>query len=84
MFVHQRPMVKEQACQRALTQRQTPGRWFECPSSLLERLQGRIALEARGERRGALVSDARAQLQCPLLTPQKVRSLTPPAVDYAD
>ena len=44
--------------QRALTQKQTLGRWFECPSSLLERLQGRIALEALGERRGALVSDA--------------------------
>ena len=32
-------MVREQACQRALTQKQTLGRWFECPSSLLERLQ---------------------------------------------
>ena len=51
-------MVREQECQRALTQKQTLGRWFECPSSLLERLQGRIALEALGERRGALVSDA--------------------------
>ena len=47
-----------QMCQRALTQKRTLGRWFECPSSLLERLQGRIALEALGERRGALVSDA--------------------------
>ena len=50
--------MREQACQGALTQKQTLGRWFECPSSLLERLQGRIALEALGERRGALVSDA--------------------------
>ena len=33
-------------CQRALTQKQTLGRWFECPSILLERLQGRIAFEA--------------------------------------
>ena len=36
--------------QRALTQKQTLGRWFECPSSLLERLQRRVALEALGER----------------------------------
>ena len=46
--------VREQACQRALTQKQTLGRWFECPSSLLERLQGRIALEALGERGSSL------------------------------
>ena len=26
-------------CQRALTQKQALRRWFECPSSLLERLQ---------------------------------------------
>ena len=44
-------------CQRALTQKQTLGRWFECPSSLLERLQRRVALESLGERYGALVSD---------------------------
>ena len=50
--------VRDQECQRALTQKQTLGRWFECPSSLLERLQRRIVLEALGERRGALVSDA--------------------------
>ena len=36
--------------QRALTQKQTLGRWFECPSSLLERLQRRVALESLGER----------------------------------
>ena len=50
-------MVREQACQRALTQKQTLGRWFECPSSLLERLQGRIALEALCERRSSLGSE---------------------------
>ena len=50
-------MVREQECQRALTQKQTLGRWFECPSSLLERLQRRVALESLGERYGALVSD---------------------------
>ena len=33
------------------------GRWFEWPSSLLERLQRRVALESLGERYGALVSD---------------------------
>ena len=49
-------MVKS-GVQRALTQKQTLGGRFECPSSLLERLQRRIALEALGERRGALVSD---------------------------
>ena len=43
-------MVREQVCQRALTQKQTLGGWFECPSSLLERLQRRVALEALGER----------------------------------
>ena len=42
----------EQERQRALTQKQTRRRWFECPSSLLEQLQCRIALEALGERRG--------------------------------
>ena len=50
-------MVREQACQGALTQKQTLGRWFECPKLLLERLQRRVALEALGERGGALVSD---------------------------
>ena len=42
--------VSEQACQRALTQRRTLGGPFKCPSSLLERLQRRVALEALGER----------------------------------
>ena len=50
-------MVSEHECQRALTQRQTLGRWFECPSSLLQRLQRRIALEALCERRSSLGSD---------------------------
>ena len=45
------------SCQRALTQRRTLGRWFECPSSLLERLQRRIALEALCERRSSLGSE---------------------------
>ena len=38
------------------TKANTPGR-FECPSSLLERLQRRVALESLGERYGALVFD---------------------------
>ena len=42
--------VREQACQGALTQKQTLRRWLECPSSLLERLQRRVAFEALGER----------------------------------
>ena len=50
-------MMSKQARQRARTQKQTLGRWFECPSSLLERLQHRVALESLGERYGALVSD---------------------------
>ena len=48
------PKVGGELCQRALTQKQTLGRWFECPSSLLERLQGRIALDALGERGSSL------------------------------
>ena len=44
-------MVSEQACQGALTQKQTLRSRFESPSSLLERLQGRIALEALYESR---------------------------------
>ena len=46
-----------QMCQRALTQKQTLRGRFECPSSLLERLQGRIALEALCERRSSLGSE---------------------------
>ena len=38
------------SCQWALTQKQTLGRWFECPSILLERLQRGVALEALGKR----------------------------------
>ena len=50
-------VVRQQECQGALTQKQTLGRWFECPSSLLERLQGQIALEALCERRSSLGSE---------------------------
>ena len=50
--------VREQACQRALTQKQTLRRWFECPSSLLERLQRRVALEALGERGSSFGTEA--------------------------
>ena len=39
------------------TKANTSGR-FECPSSLLERLQRRVALEALGERRSSLGSEA--------------------------
>ena len=46
------------SCQRALTQKRTLGRRFECPSSLLERLQGRIALEALGERGSSFGTEA--------------------------
>ena len=37
-------MVKDQECQRALTEN-CPGRWVRAPSGLLERLQHRVALE---------------------------------------
>ena len=43
-------MVRNQVCQGALTQKQTLRGRFECPSSPLERLQRRVALEALGER----------------------------------
>jgi hypothetical protein len=43
-------MVSEQACQGALTQKQTLRSRFESPSSLLERLQRGVAFEALGER----------------------------------
>ena len=46
-------MVRDE-CQRALTQKQTLRRWLECPSSLLERLQRRVAFEALGERGSSL------------------------------
>ena len=49
--------VRHQECQRALTQKRTLERWFECPSSLLEQLQGRIALETLCERRSSLGSE---------------------------
>ena len=43
--------------QRALTQKQTLRRWLECPSSLLERLQRRVAFEALGERSSSFCAE---------------------------
>ena len=42
-------MVREKACQWALTERQTLGGSGSAPSGLLQRLQRRVALEALGE-----------------------------------
>ena len=51
-------IVTEQACQRALTERRTPGALVRAPSGLLQRLQRRVALEALGESDSSLGAEA--------------------------